>query len=139
MNHPVCSKCGYSLDKNGDCSNSRCESAVEAECVSIREAALRTSELFDGRQWGNWKFQADNLTLQHQLYEVDLERIHDSAEMLDWIFQVLNKPWAIEKDLADLLVALDDIFGPQNSLCSLGKSTSINPTEFLRGRIAVNG
>ena len=73
--------------------------------------------------------------MEHKHYEIDLETIRDSAEMLDWIFQLEHKTWATERDLADLLSALDDIFNPQANLCSVGKSKTIEPMKFLRKRI----
>jgi len=70
-------------------------------------------------RWGNWTFNPKNLTLTHAAegYEIDFERIHSSAAILDWIFQVLNKPWADARTVHDLLRAFDDVLSPQSNYC----------------------
>ena len=44
-------------------------------------------------RWGNWVFDPSNLTLTHsaEAYEIDLEKIHSSAAILDWIFKTLER------------------------------------------------
>jgi hypothetical protein len=102
----------------------------------------RPIPLFHGRQWGKWWLDVKRLCLVYQPegrsggYEVDIEQINSSAEMLDWIFQINNKGWASAKDIADLLEAFGDIFYPQANLCSGGVDSQIeNPTAFLRQRV----
>ena len=70
-------------------------------------------------QWGNWMFDSKNLTLTHTVegYEIDLEEIHSSAVILDWIFQILSKQWADASTMHDLLRAFDDILDPQANYC----------------------
>ena len=70
--------------------------------------------------WGNWVLEPKNLTLAHSSegYEIDFERIHSSAAILDWIFQIQQKPWADARTMHDLLRALDDILRPQANYCS---------------------
>ncbi len=71
-------------------------------------------------RWGNWVFDQKNLTLPHSSegYEIDLEKIHSSAAILDWIFQIQSKAWADEKTMHDLLRAFDGILDPQSNYCS---------------------
>jgi hypothetical protein len=71
-------------------------------------------------RWGNWALDPKNLTLTHAAegYEIDLERIHTSAAVLDWIFQVQHKAWADAGTTHDLLRAFDDILDPQANYCS---------------------
>jgi hypothetical protein len=80
-------------------------------------------------KWGYWKYNPNNFTLQfsktvgddRSYYEVDLERCNTSAEILDWIFQVKNKMWCSDKDIADLLRAFDDLMDTvQDKVCSGG-------------------
>jgi hypothetical protein len=99
------------------------------ECESARH-------LFDGRRWGTWEFDATRLVLVYTPtgYEIDLEDMSSSAEMLDWVFQVGR--WATPQEMADLVAAFNDIFDPQANLCSGGADCRVNPTEFLRHRIA---
>ena len=95
-------------------------------------------------EWGHWKYNPDNLTLQfdktvggdHSYYEVDLERCTNSAEILDWIFQVHGKPWCGNKDIADLLRAFDDLMEiVQSKVCSGGKNTKFNFRKHLIEKI----
>jgi len=92
--------------------------------------------LFHGRRWGGWMLDAKRhvLVLIKDGYEIDLETIDSSAEMLDWIFQV--RRWTTPEEMADLLKAFRDIFHPQANLCSCGADLRIeNPTDFLQRRI----
>ncbi|WP_345390935.1 hypothetical protein [Haloechinothrix salitolerans] len=66
------------------------------------------------------------LTLGHDDYYVDLERCTTSAEVLDWIAQVAEKPWANDEVLAGLVRALNDVLAPQEHLCSRGKHLTLS-------------
>lgn len=88
------------------------------------------------RSWGLWKLDEDgpSLYLNHrgvELYRIDLNRIRNSADMLDWIFQVSNKTWATARVVSGLLDAFEDIFSPQANLCPSGKDKTL-PAGFLR-------
>ena len=86
-------------------------------------------------QWGNWRVNGSNWTLVHAEtnYEIGLEEMNTSGEMLDWIIQISEKSWATPQDKSDLLDALNSIFGPQSSLCSCGgKSGSMPPKRSKR-------
>jgi hypothetical protein len=76
-------------------------------------------------EFGNWKFNKQNLTLAHsgkgRGYEVALEECTTSAEALDWIFQVESKTWASTEDLGDLVRAIGTLLSPQGTLCSGGQ------------------
>jgi len=67
------------------------------------------------RKWGEWEFMPANLTLLWRgWYEIDLEDINSTAEILDWIFQCLDR------DGPDLLNAFNAILYPQKNCCSWG-------------------
>ncbi len=77
-------------------------------------------------KWGYWEYNPNNFTLKfdktvggdHPYYEIDLEKCNTSAEVLDWIFQVKNKNWCSDQDIADLLSAFDDLMDfVQDKLC----------------------
>lgn len=74
-------------------------------------------------KWGNWHFDSRQLTLTHatEKYEIDLEDIHSSADILDWIFQILGKKWGDAATVYDLLVAFEEILSPQENYCSFGE------------------
>lgn len=87
------------------------------------------------KHWGGWQFVRSNYTLIHldaPYYEIDLDRIHDSATMLDFIFQVTSKEWMTIEDRINLIEAFREIFDPQANLCSWGQSKEIEPVSFLR-------
>ena len=92
----------------------------------------------DGQQWGKWCFDKKRLALVYgnERYEIDLERIDGSAEMLDWIFQLSNKPGCSRKDIGDLVEAFDDLFYPQANLCSGGSDKKIDATKYFKAFFA---
>ncbi len=94
----------------------------------------------DGTKWGKWVYHAHNLTLEYQgkngrWYEVDLERCNDSAQILDWLVQVLDKGWSTRADIGDLLRALDDLAGQlQSKVCGFGKNHRFSYARHLEGK-----
>jgi hypothetical protein len=114
--------------------------------------------LFHGRHWGAWTLDIERLVLVHDgeprmqgrgdekyvafhgNYEIDVERIRQSAQVLDWICQIRGKRWATSIAMRDLIEAFDDIFALQANLCSFGSNKIIgNPTAFLKCRIGTVG
>jgi hypothetical protein len=93
-----------------------------------------------GDRWGNWELDTNLLVLiyrgrqGHNEYEIDLEKIDGSAEMLDWIFQLNSKSWVSRKDMGDLVQAFDDIFTPQSTLCGQGIDKKLDATKYLKTR-----
>ena len=89
-------------------------------------------------RWGDWTLNRRAWVLTHAeapWYEIDLERMRTSAELLDWIFQVRTLGWMTPQAMADLLAAIDDIISPQSTLCSWGCSKQINNIlELLESR-----
>jgi hypothetical protein len=84
-------------------------------------------------QWGVWKLtcdKSDRRTLWctkpgFEFYYINLNRIRNSAGMLDWIFQVKGKSVIGPQEMYDLLTAFHDIFQPQQTLCSGGNDHQI--------------
>jgi hypothetical protein len=91
----------------------------------------------EGQKWGGWRLDATTmeLVLDQEHYRVDLERIDDSAQMLDWIFQLRMKGWSTNEIMGDLLTAFQDIFRPQSTLCGGGASHTIDAKDFLQKKI----
>ena len=157
-----CTDCHYALYPNtGRCSNFECPRYERSVGPMTGDQILREyapPRLFHGRHWGSWSFDTERLVLVHNAepvtrghgndeyvaflgdYEIDVERIRQSSQALDWIFQIRGKAWATSVVMRDLIEALDDIFEPQASLCSCGTNKVIsNPTAFLKHRIATVG
>ena len=77
-------------------------------------------------QWGNWRLNSDALTLDYHfedgaIYDIALYECNNSAEILDWIFQIQGKKWADKDVMYCLLEAIYDILHPQSHFCSFGK------------------
>lgn len=93
----------------------------------------------NNEKWGNWHLKTSNWTLIYArnggiLYEIDLEQIHTSAALLDWLFQLHAKRWMSNEDMRDLIEAFREIFDPQANLCSYREQRKINAPQFLRQR-----
>lgn len=85
-----------------------------------------------GDTWGRFTFRRDNLTLEHSGgYYIDLERCKNSAQLLDWIFQIEGKTWMTVEDKGHLIEALQDLLYPQQNLCSFGTDKRMNATKYL--------
>jgi len=83
--------------------------------------------------WGDWILDIENWTLQFRpegiwRYEIDLERVHTSAHLLDWIFQIHGR--VTDEQMGQLIFALDDILNPQRWMCSFGLSRRL-PKDYL--------
>ena len=94
------------------------------------------TQLFHGRRWGVWQLDSHRLVLIYipDGYEIDVEEITSSAQLLDWLFQVYR--WTTPQEHYDLMQAFRDTFHPQANLCSGGGDKRIeDPTAFLRERI----
>jgi hypothetical protein len=128
--------------------------SIPRTTVPLNKNPHHNIDLYHGRKWGRWTLDAERLVLvldgqpmtrgegttkyigYFGIYEIDVERIRQSSNMLDSIFQVRTLAWLSAKDIRDFLQALDDIFHPQAHLCSFGADKKIpNPTAFLKDRI----
>jgi hypothetical protein len=170
---PECCECGYATYPNTQrCTNFECpKHRREGGAMSAAQLLYEYAEprLYHGRRWGSWSLDAERLCLVFEgqpvkhgdgsgvtqgvplyvailgRYEIDLERITDSASMLDWISQIAKKTWATARVTRDLLNALEDVFRIQKHLCSgamgcgRGGLVISNPAEFLRKRFATVG
>jgi hypothetical protein len=106
----------------------------------IKDAEQAWIKRIQKGEWGHWKYNPDNLTLEFDKivdghpfnYYVDLERCTNSAQILDWIFQVKGKPWCSDEDIADLLRAFDDLMRlVQSKVCSEGKDKEFDFKKHL--------
>lgn len=75
-------------------------------------------------RWGPWIYDPELNVIFHdskwRSYHIDLDRMPDSAAVLDWIFQVTNKRWVSISDAGHLIEALRDTINPQATLCPFG-------------------
>ena len=91
--------------------------------------------------FGPWVFDRESLTLTHQPngYEIDLERITTSAQMLDWIMQITGKRWGDVKTVGALCKAFEHIFSPQMTMCGQGTERGpINPRIAIGNILVMN-
>lgn len=81
-------------------------------------------------------FDQKNLTItvrsNHDEFVIDLEEAGTSAELLDWIFQLLGKSWITPDLMFEALMAINDacmiVFGAsvQYRFCPFGEPKAVN-------------
>ena len=158
----VCELCRYAcFPATGACTNYECtnydhfKGAISADELLRRYAP---PALFHGRSWGDWTLDTARLVLVFRgqpvkrggtpggcrpymayfgQYELDIEAVRRSSNLLDFIFQINGKTWATARAMKDLVNAIDAIIRPQVNLCSCGQDKQIEqPAEFLTQRVA---
>ena len=78
----------------------------------------------------------DNLTIEiinhgTWIYEIDLERCRNSAEVLDWLYQVLYKEWCSPQVIFDIMWKIEEAVrqyhqaSVQGAFCGLGKNRKV--------------
>jgi len=77
------------------------------------------------KKWGRWVLDPEQLALHIQTYGdnrylIPLAKCNSTAEVLDWIIQLRQKPWATGRDLCDLVDALDDLLNLEENYCGCG-------------------
>ena len=105
----------------------------ESEGMDTFLAGDEPLDMDTDHDFGVWRYYAQYRTLVTRAggynYEIDLEKIHNSATMLDWIFQIHNKEWEVPAVVPDLVRAFQELINPQARLCSFGKDTEL-PKDF---------
>jgi hypothetical protein len=96
--------------------------------------ALERTPPKHGDTWGRWTLSGngDHWSLDLQSYSVSLNGITSNAEMNDWIFQLVNKLWVATDDLGNLVLAFQDIFSPQATLCGMGQDKRLQ-LDYVNG------
>jgi hypothetical protein len=81
-----------------------------------------------------WAFKRSTLTLTHRKigYDVDLERITNSMQMLEWIAQVNEKTWATPKTVGELVRLLMHAF--HQHAAPGGKSVALDIKKAIEDR-----
>ena len=80
-------------------------------------------------KWGRWSFDPKNLSLitkvtkGRKLYYIPLAKCNGSVEILDWIAKLHEKKWTSNKDIGDLVEALNDLLDFQTNFSGFGKET----------------
>jgi hypothetical protein len=90
-------------------------------------------------RWGPWVYDPKGRLLTHrrERYEIPLDEMRTSAEILDWIMQLSAKSWLKELDLGHLVRAIDALLAPQAHFCSGGiEKGPVNVKELL-GRLKI--
>jgi len=94
-------------------------------------------------RWGAWRYNHNNLTLEidsrisgnaeNDPYYVDLEECNSSHQVLDWLCQLLAKPWCPVEQVGYLLQAIDDLAGGvQNNILSGGGDLHFDMAKHLK-------
>src|ERR1700723_354114 len=90
----------------------------------------------DGDQWGPWRFQQIDLTLQLEgpyetfCREVDLEGLQSPAQIMECLGRAMGKTWGNAEVMGHLLRALHDLAGNRG----WWGDPTLNLTERIRSR-----
>jgi hypothetical protein len=68
----------------------------------------------------------------HETYYVDLERMKNSSEMLDFIMQVFRKKWVTPEVMNGFLNGLHYLFDVQTDFCPCGRDKFKNALQKIR-------
>jgi hypothetical protein len=98
--------------------------------------ALNSQPPKHGDNWGRWKLNGhgDHWSLDLGSYWISLQNITSNAQMNDWIFQLASKTWVTAEDLGNLVLAFEDIFSPQATLCGMGVDKPL-PSDYVTGTL----
>jgi hypothetical protein len=69
-------------------------------------------------------------------YFVSVDEMTDSAQILDWIFQVNEKSWASRDDVGHLVEAIEDMLG--RDVAGGGVDQPIDPVKLLADAYGVS-
>jgi hypothetical protein len=84
-------------------------------------------------QFGAWQLKVKTRVLHHGVYpdyEIDLDKIKKSADVLDWIFQLQEKTWVTDAHIADFARCIRYLFGRR--FCGSGSDGPIDIRARLR-------
>ena len=99
-------------------------------------------------RWGRWELEEETLELVWRYrpgqklagdYEIDLERCRNAVDMLDWLAQLAGKAWCSPEDLGHLLLALDELFDLQGTVCGTWAKPAARDLEIEEVRALVLG
>ena len=98
---------------------------------SVAEMPNAVKRPMHGDSWGSWTYDEETLALNYRTragwdYHVDLEKITDCDQLIEWIFHISQKNGY---DVENLVKALGDLLGPRGTLF---RSGNFNPTAWLR-------
>lgn len=92
--------------------------------------------------WGVWELNKENACLEYVdpdsdilIYQVPIDEMTTSAEILDWIFQIEEKSWATKVILGEFISAIVDILG--RAVCGGGIEGGVDPKERLKNGYGV--
>jgi hypothetical protein len=94
--------------------------------------------------WGNWRLTSLDGSYYFEYgdnqYLIELSQCSNSAQLLDWIYQIKAKPAfgseRIEQVVLNLISAFGDVLDPQKNICSHGADTTIDANQVARDYVA---
>ena len=86
--------------------------------------------------WGQWELKPDNWALvhRHDGCEIDLERVTDAGEVLDWLCHISDKNTMTRDDVGNLVKAFAEIFHHLPSTFKAGNNPDVKKIleEYVR-------
>lgn len=92
--------------------------------------------LTNGFTIGVWEYRPKQMSIFHHefSYWISVERLTNSAEILDWLAQIRGKTWADSKAIGDLLEMINTLIPLQQYVCGNGVGKKIDPVEIINSR-----
>ena len=78
------------------------------------------------QRWGDWEFKPNLTLVWRGHYEIDLEAINSTAQILDWIFH----SW--HRDGEHLIEAFEAILNPTANCCSGGREKKFSGRQLAK-------
>ncbi len=92
--------------------------------------------------WGNWTLNTTNACLEYSdpalgsmIYQVPVDEMTTSAEILDWVFQIEEKTWANSAVIGDFVTAVAEILG--RGVAGGGIDRPIDPKSILTANYGI--
>ena len=85
---------------------------------------------------GAWSFDPSRLVLSHRdmpSYEVYVEQIRGSRDLLDWVFHLRHKHWVSPVDIVELLDLMDDLVDAREALAGNKGVFPVGTWDRVRG------
>jgi hypothetical protein len=98
----------------------------------------RANRMAIQQDFGTWTLDPNSRVLDHNgqpAYQIDLDQITSAAEVLDWIFQLEEKDWVKDAEIADFVRAILYLFG--RGFCGSGRDDPIDIKVALRDRFGL--
>lgn len=90
-------------------------------------------------KWGPWTLNTTNACLEYPLgascYQIPVDEMTNSPQILDWIFQLNEKTWTSAADVGHFVEAVEEILG--RHVAGSGIDHEIDPKKTLTNNYGI--